>query len=120
MPVESVKLLNGVKSGAYIELQAVCLLDYGSTHGTYVGDRRLAANTEYILSNTEIITFGVRVTCGSGTFPSKSADDRTSLNAARSSKVTVADVGDAVTYPAKEFRVTFHRRAWKYVTESLK
>ena len=43
--------------------------DCGSTHGTFLDQRRLEAATPYIVSNGEIITFGQKVTSGAGTLP---------------------------------------------------
>ena len=45
-------------------IQGVELIDLGSTHGTYVGGRRLESNKSYRLSNDEDVTFGCRVING--------------------------------------------------------
>lgn len=45
-------------------IQGIELIDLGSTHGTYVGGRRLESNKSYRLSNNEDVTFGCRVING--------------------------------------------------------
>ena len=52
---------------AYTTAQEVYLRDLDSTHGTYVGNRRIQAKVDYLLSNGETITFGSSISIGSGT-----------------------------------------------------
>ena len=45
-------------------MKGIYLQDYGSTHGTFIGTRRLHPNVDYTINNGEVITFGVKITSG--------------------------------------------------------
>ncbi|KAI4128373.1 MAG: hypothetical protein LQ338_002775 [Usnochroma carphineum] len=58
-----------VNSAGTIHIQ-----DSSSTHGTFLGPKRLAPNKPYALSNGDIITFGMTVTSGPVTYHGRSFD----------------------------------------------
>ncbi|MCJ1437652.1 hypothetical protein MMC27_007039 [Xylographa pallens] len=47
------------------------LKDLQSTHGTFIGSKKLDAEVDYPLKNGDTITFGQRVTSGTTTYPAK-------------------------------------------------
>ncbi|MCJ1383793.1 hypothetical protein MMC17_006907 [Xylographa soralifera] len=47
------------------------LKDLQSTHGTFIGSKRLDAEVDYPVKNGDTITFGQRVTSGTTTYPAK-------------------------------------------------
>lgn len=48
----------------YEHTQRAYLQDNNSTHGTYIGNKRLDAHKDYLINNNEVVSFGVRVTSG--------------------------------------------------------
>ncbi|MCJ1397196.1 hypothetical protein MMC11_000388 [Xylographa trunciseda] len=51
--------------------ERVLLKDLQSTHGTFIGSKRLDPEVEYPVKNGDTITFGQRVTSGTTTYPAK-------------------------------------------------
>lgn len=79
----------------------VYLRDCGSTHGTYVGPKKLVTGENYILNDGETVTFGTKVTNGSGRYPyrpkiSLSFADRTSKQHTRPKHFVSLMNGDLV------------------------
>ncbi|KAL8826983.1 MAG: hypothetical protein Q9170_007196 [Blastenia crenularia] len=56
--------------------EEVHIQDSASTHGTWLGRRRLAANQSYRLANGDMITFGTTITSGPVTYLARSFDVR--------------------------------------------
>ena len=49
-----------------IPSQTLYLQDCGSTHGTYMNDKKLEQGVEHVIRDGVVITFGQRVTSGAG------------------------------------------------------
>ena len=55
--------------------KGIYLQDYGSTHGTFIGSRRLHPKVDCTVNNGDVVTFGVKITSG----PCKSENAQTSI-----------------------------------------
>jgi len=109
-------------------IQFVYLKDIGSMHGTSVQDRSLNKNIDHILKNGEIITFGIEVTRGQGTFTYHVLPLPGGLFLPASVHLPISHVlpreygvlrerfSDPMnlleTFPAREFRVHYEWQEW--------
>ena len=93
----------------HIPLQALHLKDLKSTHGTYVGGKRLTPDVDCAIKSGDHITFGQKVTSGLGMWTSDF--DQPCFYQCSSILMSVP----TAIYPAKEFRIDFHWQSWRYV-----